>query len=106
MTLKKDIDWRSELKDNITSAEELVAEGYAESSMLDELKVLIDKYPMSIPRYYLNLIENKDYSDPIYKMCVASLQEGLSGGSEDTSGEGDNTVSDGVQHKYENTPEL
>lgn len=103
VTLKKDIDWRSELKDNITSAEELVAEGYAESSMLDELKVLIDKYPMSIPRYYLNLIENKDYSDPIYKMCVASLQEGLSGGSEDTSGEGDNTVSDGVQHKYENT---
>lgn len=94
--------WQKELNNSVTTLEGLQELGF-QIEDYDKLKTITERYPMSIPKYYLNLIKKKDGSDPIYKMCIASLREGASGGNEDTSGEGTNTVSDGIQHKYDST---
>lgn len=61
------------------------------------------KYPMSIPEYYLSLIDPDDINDPIRKMSVPSVGELAVGGTFDTSGENTNTVIRGLQHKYPQT---
>lgn len=103
MNLSNKLEWQKELKNNIISVDSLAALGYIDEETRLKLKPLTEKYPMSIPRYYLNLIEKKDYSDPIFKMSIASLSEAQAGGSADTSGEGASTVTGGIQHKYDNT---
>jgi KamA family protein len=96
-------DWRKELKENITTVDELIALGLAPPEHKEALARVVQSYPMSITRYYLNLIKKYDDTDPIYKMCVASLYEHDEDGHTDTSGEKNNTVSEGIQHKYDNT---
>ncbi len=103
MKLTNMIEWQKELNNNITSVDTLADLGYIDEETRQQLKPLTEKYPMSIPQYYLNLIEKKDYSDPIFKMSIASLSEAQAGGRADTSGEGVNTVTSGIQHKYDNT---
>jgi L-lysine 2,3-aminomutase len=58
---------------------------------------------MQIPAYYLGLIDPDDPDDPIRKMAVPSAFEADRDGSFDTSGEQDNTVLPGLQHKYAQT---
>jgi len=70
---------------------------------IDRLEPIVAKYPMQIPAYYLNLIDPDDPGDPIRKMAVPSFFEAQKDGSFDTSGEQDNTVLPGLQHKYEQT---
>ena len=70
---------------------------------IDRLEPIIAKYPMQIPAYYLNLIRPDDPDDPIRKMAVPSYFEAEKDGSFDTSGEQDNTVLPGLQHKYAQT---
>ncbi len=103
MNLSNRLEWQKELKNNITSVDTLAEMGYIDEETRVKLQPLTERYPMSIPRYYLNLIEKKDYSDPIFKMSIASLSEAQAGGSADTSGEGVSTVTGGIQHKYDNT---
>lgn len=65
-----------------------------------QMKTLIKKYPMAVPEYYLSLIDPNDPDDPIRKMCIPTLGEFDDDGDFDTSGEADNTVTLGLQHKY------
>lgn len=95
--------WQEELRNNITSAEQLVNMGIISKDKQEEIEKVIQLYPMSIPRYYLNLIKNFDGTDPIYRMAIAGSNELSDSGRFDTSGETQNTVSEGVQHKYQNT---
>ena len=97
------MSWQEELKQNITTAKELSGllnctpeeqQGFAE---------ILEQYPMSITPYYLSLINFEDEHDPIRRMCIPSLHETDLGGSFDTSGEADNTVIVGMQHKYRQT---
>ena len=64
---------------------------------------ILERYPMQIPEYYLNLIDFSDPDDPIRKMCIPSIAETDLDGNFDTSGEHDNTKLVGLQHKYEQT---
>lgn len=96
-------EWQNEILNNITTAKELVAKGLISSKDEESIEKIINTYPMSITNYYISLIKNYDNSDPIYKMCIASLNERASDGEFDTSGEKSNTISDGIQHKYDNT---
>ena len=64
---------------------------------------ITDQYPMLISEYYLNLIDPDDPNDPIRKMSVPSNLEAGEDGCADTSGEHDNTVIPGLQHKYKAT---
>lgn len=83
----------SELKDRFSFSDE-------EVSRLMEIE---EKYPVCIPEYYLDLINVDDRRDPIRKMCIPDAMEFSSGGEKDTSGEADNTVVQGMQHKYSQT---
>lgn len=68
-----------------------------------ELKRITDRYPVCSTKYYLDLINKDDPDDPIRKMCIPLIGEYSDEGSEDTSGENENTVMTGMQHKYRQT---
>lgn len=93
-------EWRDHLKDNISTLEEL-------SKVLDietkELEAVVQRHPMYITKYYLSLIDKNDPDDPIRKMSVPSNEELDDSGTYDTSGESQNTVLNGIQHKYPQT---
>lgn len=95
--------WRKELKNNITTVEDL--QKYypmtkEEKSALEEITKI---FPMSISKYYFNLIDPEDPNDPIRKLCIPSVHEFDQSGLLDTSGEADNTKINGLQHKYRST---
>lgn len=100
-----DVDWQDELKNNITSVEELEEYISFNKSEKDELVKIVDKYPMNIPRYYLGLINPNDPADPIRKMAVPSSDElVLAGAMGETTGDpyGDDKhdKGNGILHKY------
>ena len=68
-----------------------------------QMQVILEHFPMSVPEYYLSLINKDDPNDPIRRMCIPSLTETDLSGDFDTSGEADNTVQTGLQHKYTQT---
>lgn len=67
------------------------------------IKEISERYPFCVPPYYLGLIDPDDADDPIRRICIPGMQELSGSGMEDTSGEGDNTVIRGMQHKYRQT---
>lgn len=67
------------------------------------IREISERYPFCVPPYYLGLIDPDDPADPIRKICIPGPQELSGTGMEDTSGEGDNTVIRGMQHKYRQT---
>jgi len=95
--------WQDELSNNITTLEELKEYINLTAEEKEKLQEVIDRHPMSIPRYYLSLINPKDPDDPIRRMAVPSVNELDVDGSYDTSGEKENTKLPGLQHKYKNT---
>lgn len=99
------MNWKKELLNNLTSAEEINEALNMDLSddEMNKLKEIIERYPMSVPRYYLSLINQDDPDDPIRKLCIPSIRETDLSGSFDTSGEADNTVVVGLQHKYKET---
>lgn len=98
------MDWRTLLRSNITSADELKEPLHLDDIQKNRLDEILKKFPMSIPQYYLSLIDwNHFEQDPIRKMCIPSIEETDLSGDFDTSGESDNTVMTGLQHKYHET---
>ncbi len=91
------------LENNIETIQELskyIHINETEKSMLEDVS---QRFPISIPKYYLSLIDKNDPDDPIRKMCVPCAEENLPDGDWDTSGEKDNTMIEGLQHKYSKT---
>lgn len=98
------MNWQQEYAQNITTAKELAEYLPLDKEEISRISQVISRYPMSISRYYLSLIDPANKDDPIRKMAVPSGMElDFDDGSFDTSGEGDNTVIDGLQHKYRQT---
>ncbi|MFO8062483.1 MAG: KamA family radical SAM protein [bacterium] len=95
--------WEDELKHNITSLEQL--REYIDMSPDEETEIakVIEKHPMSITRYYLNLIKKSDTLSPVSRIVIPSREERDRFGSYDTSGEKLNTKFKGFQHKYPQT---
>lgn len=92
--------WMDLLEESATGYEELPVNV---SVSPEEFNQVVEKYPMRIPEYYLSLIGQDGEADPIRKMSVPSIDELSAEGSFDTSGEQDNTVMKGLQHKYNQT---
>ncbi len=86
-----------------TKASELSALMQLNKEAETHLQEILEVFPMLIPEYYLNLIDWSDADDPIRRMCVPSVTETDISGEFDTSGEADNTVVTGLQHKYRET---
>ncbi len=97
------MSWQQTLQNNLTSAEALAPYLRLSADDARRMEAILDRFPLSIPDYYLSLIDFDDPDDPIRKMSVPSVAETDLSGSFDTSGEADNTVLPGLQHKYAET---
>ncbi len=97
------MNWKQELRESITDIERLSERLPIDRERQKALADIIDMYPMRIPDYYLSLIDPGDPDDPIARMCVPSEYELGEEGAFDTSGEGENTKLEGLQHKYSQT---
>lgn len=95
--------WQELLKNSIRDVKGLSGVLSLDESETEQLEKIIEKYPLCINPYYLGLVNKNDPHDPIRKMCVPDLHEFSEGGQADTSGEADNTVIQGMQHKYKQT---
>ncbi len=93
--------WEKKWKDNLKAIEDVSWDIDKEEK--DILKVVSERYPMSIPKYYYNLIDENDPNDPIKKLCFPNAFEADLMGDTDTSGESSNTKMPGLQHKYSTT---
>ena len=91
------------LSDCIRSPEQLRTPLHLTDHEVSELIHIADQYPICIPPYYLNLISSDWKHDPIRRLCIPDTMESSLDGHKDTSGEGDNTVVTGMQHKYRQT---
>ncbi len=69
----------------------------------ERLKKVVERHPMFIPDYYARLIDWSNPEDPIRRIIFPSVGELDVTGSYDTSGEKENTVLTGLQHKYKET---
>ena len=79
-SLFADIDWSQldylkELKNNITTVDELKQYLPLSSEEEADLRKVIDIHPMNIPRYYLSLIDIENPEDPVRKLCIPDAQE-------------------------------
>ena len=97
------MNWKQELRESITDIERLSERLPIDRERQKALADIIDMYPMRIPDYYLSLIDPDNPDDPIARMCVPSEYELGEEGAFDTSGEGENTKLEGLQHKYSQT---
>lgn len=95
--------WKDQLNNAITTTDQLREYLHLTSEEIAQYDELIERHPMSIPPYYLSLIDPDDPADPIRRMSVPSSEEFDLSGSYDTSGESDNTKMPGLQHKYAQT---
>ena len=95
--------WMQELHNNISRAEELIAPFHLTTDEYQLLAEEVERFPMSVPRYYFSLIDPDDPNDPIRKMAIPAPHFLSDEGHLDTSGEHSNTVLQGVQHKYTQT---
>lgn len=98
------MDEISNLNENITYAKQLEKYLYLSEEEVKQIDAITHIFPMSITNYYFSLIDKQCFrNDPIAKMSLPSLSENILSGSFDTSGENDNTVMMGLQHKYQQT---
>lgn len=91
------------LSECIRSPEQLREPLHLTDHEVQQLTEIAKQYPICIPPYYLNLISTDWKHDPIRRLCIPDPMESSTDGHKDTSGEGDNTVIIGMQHKYRQT---
>ena len=97
------MNWTEELRNNITTAEELIEPLHLTNEEYRKIKRETEVFPMSVSRYYFSLIDPDDPDDVIRKMAIPSGDFELCDGILDTSGEHSNTKLPGLQHKYRQT---
>lgn len=91
---------QSRIYTKVSEIREILGLSLEESKQMEKIT---ERYPMAVTDYYLSLIDPSDPGDPIRRMCIPSVAEESQEGTFDTSGEEDNTVAVGLQHKYDAT---
>ena len=95
--------WQELLNGSIRDIEKLKEILQLTTEESEQMARIAEKYPVCVNPYYLGLVNMEDRDDPIRKMCIPDIREFSEGGQKDTSGEADNTVMKGMQHKYKQT---
>lgn len=95
--------WKQELAQSIRSVDDLVGLVHISEEGKKSLSAIVQDFPLLVTPYYLSLIDFSDKNDPIKKMALPSSEERDASGCFDTSGEKENTVVVGLQHKYDQT---
>ncbi len=101
-------DWREELKNNITSVDDLKKYIILTSEEEAKLREIVEIHPMNIPRYYLSLINVENRHDPVHKLCIPDARELVVAGAmgettKDPYGDDKHDKGNGVLHKYDYT---
>lgn len=104
----KDMDYRQELKRNITNVDELSRYLPLTAEEKNDIRQIEQIHPINIPRYYLSLIDPQDKDDPIRRLCVPDAQEmivagGMGDTTQDPYGDDKHDKGNGVLHKYDYT---
>ncbi|MEA3353567.1 MAG: KamA family radical SAM protein [Campylobacterota bacterium] len=99
------LNWWNELKNNINSIDKLKQYVDLEDDEETSLREVVDKHPMNIPRYYLNLIDHNNPDDPIKKLAYPSEDELVIAGAmgettKDPYGDDKHNKGNGILHKY------
>lgn len=102
------LNWQQELKNNVTSIEQLEDYLALSEPEAQKLREVVACHPMNIPRYYLGLIDKNDSNDPIRKLCVPESAELIVAGAmgettKDPYGDDKHDKGNGVLHKYSYT---
>ncbi len=95
--------WEKELEESISTIAQLGDYIELTPELEQQLQEIVAIHPMRITQYYMSLIDKYDPNDPIRRMTVPSEEEFNLFGSYDTSGERENTMMPGLQHKYAQT---
>ncbi len=95
-------DWKWQFRNRITTVEELTKHLKLSLKQQAQLKLVTEKYPVSITPHYLSLINPDDPNDPIRKQAIPSFQELALGcmGFEDPLEEKRHSVVPGLVHRY------
>ncbi|MCV6608169.1 MAG: KamA family radical SAM protein [Campylobacterales bacterium] len=101
----EEVEWQSELKLNINSVDKLKEYYDLDEEEEKNLREVVDKHPMNIPRYYLSLIDENNPNDPIKKLAFPSDEELVIAGSmgettKDPYGDDKHNKGNGILHKY------
>ena len=67
--------WSKDLIENITDIGELEAKLRFDRRLTQQMRALCEKFPMSVTRYYLSLIDWSDTDDPIRRMSIPTFLE-------------------------------
>ncbi len=102
------LNWQEELKNNITSLDQLKQYFSLTPEEERDLGEVVSAHPMNIPRYYLNLIDSTDPNDPIRKLCIPETEELIVAGAmgettKDPYGDDKHDKGNGILHKYSYT---
>ncbi len=95
--------WEKELEESISTIAQLGDYIELTPELEQQLQEIVAIHPMRITQYYMSLIDKYDPNDPIRRMIVPSEEELNLLGSYDTSGERENIMMPGLQHKYAQT---
>jgi lysine 2,3-aminomutase len=95
-------DWKWHFRNRITTVEELAKYIPLSTKEKAQLKLVTEKYPLSITPHYLSLIDINDPNDPIRKQSIPCFQEIALGsmGYEDPLEERKHSVVPGLVHRY------
>ncbi len=95
-------DWKWQFRNRITTLEELAKYILISDNEMAQLKLVVNKYPLSVTPHYLSLIDPFDPDDPIRKQAIPSFEEiALSDmGREDPLAEERDSVVPGLVHRY------
>ncbi len=97
------MSWKEILRHTVTSIEEIEQYVSFTADEKKQLEEIAEIHPIRVTRHVMELMDTQDPEDPIRKMYLPSLDELDLSGAYDTSGEAENTVATGLQHKYEST---
>lgn len=98
-------DWRWQLKHvikDVDTVENVMGIKFTEEEKRD-IKMTMEKFPMSITPYYLSLIDTEDYkNDPIYKQAFPDKRENhiAQWDMEDPLAEDHDSPVEGITHRY------
>jgi lysine 2,3-aminomutase len=93
-------DWRWQVKNRITTLEEL--KKYISLTKEEDDPRILQEYRMAITPYYLSLIDPNDPYDPIRKQAIPTVHEleKYTGGLEDPLSEDADSPVEGLTHRY------
>ena len=103
MEQRKHLTWKEALAQSYRSVEDISKVMRLTEAEKSKMADIIKRYPMCVTPYYFSLIYADEKDGPIFRMAIPDVNEFTEGGEPDTSGEYQNTVITGMQHKYRQT---